>query len=137
MLVKRAGFIAVCIAVVFMLSACGGDRSRIVGTWSGLVGDISMMAWRYEFNRDGTGTWGDARVAAAELVFDWDLGRYVNPWSDFNVEPITWSISGDILEIVFTNADTVNIYHFEFTDNNTLVLTREGWLTGFELTRLE
>ena len=134
---KKLGFIAICIIVVFIFSACGGDKSRIVGTWSGLVGDISMMAWRYEFNRDGTGSWGDARVAAAELVWDWDLGRYVNPWDDFNVTATTWSITDGRLEIVFTETGAVFIYDFDFLDNETLVLRRKGALTGLELRRVE
>jgi len=127
----------ICIALIVLLSACGGDRSRIVGTWSGLVGEISMMAWRYEFNRDGTGTWGDARAAAAEMIWDWDLGRYVEPWSYFNVVPTTWTMSGDTLEITFTQTGDVYNYHFELLNSSTLLLTREGWLTSFELSRVD
>jgi hypothetical protein len=134
---KRVSFITICMILVFVFSACGGDSGRLVGTWSGLVGEISAFAWRYEFNRDGTGTWGDARNAATELVWDWDLGRYVNPWDDFNVTPTNWSISGDSLEIAFVETGSVFIYHFEIVDNDTIVLQREGWPTGLVLTRVD
>jgi len=134
---KKIGFALTCIILIFMLSACGGDRSRLVGTWSGLVGEISMMAWRYEFNRDGTGTWGDARAAAADQIWDWDLGRYITPWDDMNVVPTTWSITDGKLEITFTESGDVYLYDFEIVDSNTIILTRDGWLTGFQLSRVD
>jgi len=135
---KKVILAAICIIAIFILSACGGDSSRLVGTWSGLVGDISSQAWRYEFNRDGTGTWGDGRNVATELIWDWDLGRYVDPWWDnLNVTPTTWSITDGRLEIVFAETGSIFIYDFEFLDNDTLVLTREGRQTGLELSRVE
>jgi len=135
---KKIILAALFISLFFIFSACGNsDSRRIEGTWTGLVGEISMMAWRYEFNRDGTGSWGDARAAAAEQIWDWDLGRYVEPWSDFNVVPTTWNITDNTLQIYFTQSGEVYVYNFEFLDDDTLVLTREGWLTGFELSRVE
>jgi len=125
----------ICLVAVFALSACGGDGSRLVGTWVGATGMGSQTAWRYEFNRDGTGTWGDGRNATPEPVWNQDLGRYITLWNHYAI-PTTWSISGDRLEIVFEDSDSVNVYYYEFLDDDTLLLTREGRQTGLELMRI-
>jgi len=130
---KLIVFAATCLVVVFALSACGGDSSRLVGTWTGGTGGTPR---RYEFNRDGTGGWGDGRNVATEPVWNQDLGRYVTPWI-YHIIPTTWSITGDILEITLAEAGSVFVYHFEFLDNDTLVLTREGRQTGLELMRVD
>jgi len=131
---KRKMAFAIIFAIfIFALSACGSDDSRFVGNWTGRTGGT---AWLYEFNRDGTGTWGDGRNAASDLVWDTDLGRYVTVWN-YHVRPTTWNISGDTLEITLINENQVFLYQFEFLDNDTLVLTREGWPTGLELMRVE
>lgn len=129
---KKIIFTIIFTIVILMLSACGSPRFD--GTWTGSTGNATP--WRYEFNRDGTGAWGDIRNIATGQVWNADLGRYVTPWV-YNVTPTTWSISGDTLEITVDRTGQVNTYHFEFIDNDTVVVTREGWSTGLTLMRLE
>jgi len=130
---KKIVFTIMLTIFVFVLSACGDDGSRIVGTWTGATGGT---AWRYEFYSDGTGAWGNNVNITSEPVWDPDLARYVVRWTN-NIMPTTWNISGDILEVILDVNGQVNVYNFEFSDDSTLLLTREGWLTSFELSRLD
>jgi len=133
---KKLAFAAIFLIATLVLYACGSESSRLVGTWAGATGIGSQTVWRYEFNRNGTGAWGDGRNATPDPVWDANLGRYVTTWT-YLMMPTTWSISDDVLEITLTDTNQINIYHFEFLDNETMVLTREGWSTGFQLLRID
>ena len=56
---RKTGFIAICMIVIFIFSACADDSSRLVGDWIGATGGWTR---RYEFNRDGTGAWVTAAM---------------------------------------------------------------------------
>ena len=122
---KKLGFVAVLLAALFILAACGGD-SHLHGRWiSGMIGDASKFVVTYEFLPRGVGIWSD--------------GRGISHGAERHEIPITWNARDDVLEVFFGGQLTANTYYFSLKDDYTLVLRRVEWPEGSEfiLTRLE
>ena len=120
---RKIGLVAILVAMLFILVACGDD-ARFVGRWLRWAGEPSKIGTQiYHFYRGGEGLWSDGRESPQGM----------------HEIPITWNIDGDKLEIFFGNQLVATTYYFEFLDDDTLVIRGIDWPEGTRsiLTRLE
>jgi len=112
---KQICFVAVLLVALFVLAACDSNDTRFEGRWIVQVA-IQQGQQGYVFERGGEGIWTRAIASGT------------------GERPITWSTSGDRIEITFVGNSVPNIYYFEFLDNETVVIRDITWSEGTGLT---
>ena len=109
---KALSFVVTILSVIFILAACGNSNdARLEGRWI-MHGAGLHVPQGYEFQRGGQGVWFHANVTGN------------------NETPITWSSSGDRLEITIVGHSAPTIYYYEFSDDTTLFIREINWSEG-------
>jgi len=109
---KTLIFVAIMLSALFVLTACGNSNdARLEGRWIMRATGIHVPQG-YEFQRGGQGVWFHATVTGN------------------NETPITWSSSGDRLEITIVGHSAPTIYYYEFSDETTLFIREIDWPEG-------
>ncbi|MCL2377148.1 MAG: hypothetical protein FWC76_07130, partial [Defluviitaleaceae bacterium] len=136
---KTSGVIAIFVSMLLILAACGSvspslenneyalpenneyplpedDEYPLLEAYNPLIFEglwfmvtAGVERTSYEFHQNGEGMM--SRIVT--------LGMHDTP--------LTWSVSGERLEIFFDDQPTPRIYYFEFLDDDTFTLRREGW----------
>ena len=98
---KKAGMLVLLAMLLYVLSACGGGGSGLVGSWEaqGQTGVTYLL----EFSRDGTGYQGASIrfVGTERSHIDWETsGSVLTIFSGPNTWTFNYSISGSTLTLI-------------------------------------
>lgn len=118
---RKFGIAVLSVVLVLVIAACGA-ASPFVGVWLGWQGDHSFgghnkSSATYTFFRGGEGLRREMRGYRDDGTFREDAGFEI---------AFSWRAAGERLEISFEGSDIPLVYFYEFVDEKTLVMKREG-----------